>query len=782
MQTFRYLKRDKVFSWINLGGLAIGLTAVLYIALYIWQESHYDDFHKNVENLYRLSISMEQNGKVLGNGPEFLDPLAPAMKAEIPEIEAATRFGGRSSFNVQYDEKLLKIEHVCYADTGFLEMFNFPLLIGNAKTALTAPFTIVITDKLAENLFGKDDPLGKVIKADGTRLYTITGVLRTPPANTQFKFDALASFSTLYRLPDRWMGWNGGNQYTALVRLNRQSSVESVTEKTNRVIWENIGRMYAEAGFEIKGSLQAIRNVHLYYDYASKTLRTNLSIFAVVAFLILMVAGINFVNLTVARSLRRIKEAGVRKLLGESRLGLVKMFLGESLLVCCVAFVLALLLYKLFEPLYIQISGTIMSGTVFSVGLIVGGIFTLAVLIGVIAGSYPAFRLSSLPLADAAKGGGKQKKEKHGAQNILVVIQFAISVALIVCTLVVSGQLSYINSKDTGFDRNRIINLSMTGNAVRDREPILKTQLKNLSGIVDVASSSGVPVGGFSGNGYLPEGMENVMMINLLSTDDHFLDVYGIKLREGRFFGDGEADRSAFVINESLVKTLGWENEAIGKYIARDGRHEIIGIVRDFNYESLYSEIKPLIIANRSDDASLNVISVKYNTGDVAALIGRIRDVWTEVNPDAPFEYYFLDDLYNSSYKSEQQFRLLFFSFAFIAIVLAVLGMLGLMAYTIEQRRKEIGIRRVLGASIFDVLKLLLRKTAIQVFIANLTAWPMAWWLMHRWLEDFAYRIQIGWTIFALALFISVFIALMSVAFQAVRAATANPVKAIKSE
>ena len=239
MKIFRYLKRDKAFSWVNIGGLAIGLTAVMYIAFFVWQESHYDDFHKDLKNLYRVSISFIRNGEFLGDGATFLDPLAPAMKAEIPEIEAATRIGGRSQFIVQYDEKLFKVENVFYADTGFLNMFNFPLLRGNTKTVLTAPFSIVITEKLAENLFGKDDPTGKPVKVNGTYQYTVTGVLKTPPSNTQFKFDALASFSTLYQLPDRWMGWRGGNQYITLVRLNTQASASAVAEKTTRIIMEN---------------------------------------------------------------------------------------------------------------------------------------------------------------------------------------------------------------------------------------------------------------------------------------------------------------------------------------------------------------------------------------------------------------------------------------------------------------------------------------------------------------------------------------------------------------
>jgi len=306
--------------------------------------------------------------------------------------------------------------------------------------------------------------------------------------------------------------------------------------------------------------------------------------------------------------------------------------------------------------------------------------------------------------------------------------------------------------------------------------------LENMPGVTAVSASSDVPAWGFSGNGYFPEGIENVMMINMVSTDENYLDVFGIKLKEGRFFSNSDADLQTFVINESLANTLGWGNEAIGKNISRDGRHEVIGIVSDFNYEPLYSEIEPLIIANRSNDDVFHCISIKYNTSDVSGLINRISDLWTEINPDATFEYAFFDDLCKSVYSMEQQFRLLFFSFAFIAIVLAVLGMFSMMAYTIEQRKKEIGIRKVFGASVFDILQLLLRKMTIQILIANVIATPIAWWLMNEYLNNYAYRVKIGWTIFAVTLFFSAFIALIAVAFQAFKAATDNPVKVINIE
>ncbi len=782
--TFRYLMRDKVFSGINVAGLAIGLTAVLYIAFYLWQETHYDNFHQYAENIGRVSMAHYQKGLLEDDDPVANAAMGPAFKNDIPEIADFTRVSVPKTFAVAVEDRLFTLESVRYADSTFWKIFDFPLLKGDAATALSVPYSVVLTEETAKNFFGGEDPMGKTVLADGADHYVVTGVAAEPPVDSHFSFKALASFSTLYRMPNLYMGWGGGNQYYTYIRAVPGLRATDLEEKINKVVWDNYGNRLAEFGYEAKATVQPLRDIHLHYDKGSNMLRTNLLIFALTAGIILVVAGINFINMTAARSLRRVKEAGVRKVLGAARRNLVAQFAGESLSVAFVAFVLAGLLFKLLEPWYDRLSGTALSPTPGSAVLIIGAAFVLTGVIGTIAAVYPAFRLSSLPIADAAKGGGKQKVKKSNIQNALVVLQFAACSALIICTLVVSRQLSYINNKDIGLNREQVLTIPLTGKTVIGRASLLKQRLEDLPGVAAATVSSAVPSGGFSSNGYLPEGlsMENIMMIHALDADADFLNVYGIKLESGRFFSDDrEADKTGYVINETLAKTLGWNNDAVGRKITRnDTDHEVIGVVHDFHYASMYDKVGPLLITNES--GFFRKVSVKLVSDNIPTLMNGVEAIWKEVNPDAPFVFNFFDDLYDAQYKSEQRVRVLFFAFSFAAIALAVLGMLSLMAYMIEQRRKEIGIRKVLGASTPDVLNLLLRQTAIQVLVANAIAWPLAWWFTRQWLDNFAYHIRLGWGLFALALFISAAIALMAVGWQAMRAATADPVKSIKTE
>ena len=777
---FRYLTRDKIFSYINVLGLSIGLTATLYIAMYIWQESHYDNFHENGKNLYRVSFTSWEEGNLLDDSAEFREPLAPAVKDAIPEVKTTVRISNFGTFSALNDQKLFKINNIYFVDSAFFSLFSFSLLEGDPTVVLSNPYSIVLTDNIAKNMFGDENPIGKTVLLNGTDHYTITGIVKEPPVNSQFKFDALISFSTVYQMPDLYLGWNGGNRYITYLQLYDGADTESVTIKLNEVVWENIGRNYSESGHEIKGSLQPFRDIHLYFEPYSKMLRTNLSVFFIVALLILVIAVINFVNLTTARSLKRVKEAGVRKILGAKRRSLIMQFLAESEGIALTAFVITLGAVKLFEPLYMQLSGNafIFNG---SGVFVTGGLFVLTLFIGLLGGSIPAVRLSFISLENASKGGGSQKRNKKNIQNILIIFQLAISVGLIICTIVISRQLSFINHKEMGIDRNKIIVLSLTEDAAIANIPALKQRLRAFPEVVAVAASSEVPIGNFTQNGYRPEGMQNWMMIHVVEMDENFTSVYGIRLKTGRLLSDDrQSDKTAILINETLAKKLDWNDNAIGKHIERSENHEVIGIVQDFHYASLYEEIQPLILSGKNE-SDFYSISIKYNADDASVLLKKIESAWNDVNPNALFEYSFFDELYDYQYKTEQHFRLLFLIFAFIAIVLASLGMLSLMTYTTEQRRKEIGIRKVFGASVGEILRMLLRITVLQLLIANIIALPIVWWLISKWLEDFAYRISVGWMVFVFALLISAAIALIAVGFQAVRAAVADPIKAIMS-
>jgi len=774
----RYLTRDRVFSFINVLGLSIGLTAILYIAMYIWQESHYDDFHENEKNLYRVAFTFWAEGTLIGEGATFLEPLAPAVKDAIPEVKSTVRISNFGTFSALNGQKPFKIDNIYFADSAFFTLFSFSLLEGNPLTVLSNPFSIVLTDKIAKIMFGDENPTGKTILLNGTDPYTITGIVKEPPANTHFRFNALVSFSTVYHIQDLHLGWNGGNRYIVYLQLYDGVDIEDVNIKLNEVVWKNIGRQYSEVGFEIKGSLQPLRDIHLYFEDYSKMLRTNLAVFSMVALLILVIAVINFANLTTARSLKRVKEAGVRKIIGAKRKSLIMQFLAESECIALTAFIVTLIMVKWLEPLYIQVSGNAFTFNDAGIGL-TAGLLVLTITIGVIGGSIPAVRLSSISLEDASKGGGSQKRSKNNTQNILIIFQLFISVGLIISTIVISRQLSFINQKETGIDREKIIVLSLTEDAAIENIPVLKQRLQAFPEVIAVTASSEIPINGFPQNGYRPEGMNNVMMIHVVEMDEDFPTVYGIRLKTGRLLSDDRpTDKTAFLVNETLSKTLGWSDNAIGKHIYRNENHEVVGIVEDFHYASFYEEIQPLILSSKNED-DFYAISIKYDATDVSLLLNKIESVWNDVNPNALFDYSFFDELYDSLYQKERHFRLLFLIFSFVAIVLASLGMLSLMTYTTEQRKKEIGIRKVFGASVSEILRMLLKRTVIQLFVANTLAFPVVWWLISKWLENFAYRVSIGWTVLIFALLISTVITLTAVGIQALRAATANPIKAI---
>jgi len=771
--TFRYLTRDKAFSFINIFGLAAGLTAVLCIALYVVRESYYDRFHVNGDRLYRISITMAGNG-VEQEGHTFTPPIGPAAKAEIPEIEEYARLSVPKTFVTAYEDKSLKLTDVCYADTSFFDMFTFPLERGNPQTALAAPFSVVLTEETALKIFGKQDPVGQILRLD-IYDFTVTGIMKSPPVNSHLQFNALTSFSSLYRMPNVRLDWNGGQQYITYLRLHPKADTEVVKAKIQQVIYENIGKMYSSMGWKITGGLHALSDLHLHHDPTSKYIRIGLIVFSALALIILAIACINFVNLTTARSMKRAKEASVRKVLGAKRPALVKQFLGEALLIASAAFLLSLLLFKIFQPYYVRLAGDLPDAGLSAIAVAV--VFVLTVITGIIGGSFPAIRLSSLNLADAAKGVVKVKS-KNRLQNILIVLQFASSVFLIVCTIAASNQLSLMRNMDLGFNKEGVLVLSFNGKAASDRAHLFKQRLQSLPEVKGVSATSAIPGAGFTKNGYVPEGIDNPVTIHVVDVDEHFLDVYNIKLQTGRFFSGNEQDKPYYIVNESFVKTFGWGNGALGKAVMRDGRHEVIGVVNDFNFAPLYDKVEPLIITNEN---RFSVASIKYHTTAIPTFVSKVEKIWHEVNPNVPFEYYFFDDLFDRQYTMEMSFRALFAVFAVIAILLAALGVLSLMAYTTEQRKKEIGIRKVLGASVEGVLVMLLRQTGIQVLIANVLACPLAWWVVRMGLSYFAYRITLGPLVFILAFLLSALTALLAVGFQAYRAATSNPVEAIMS-
>ncbi len=778
----RSLLRSKGISLINIVGLAIGIAATLLILLYIKFESSYDSFHSNAQNLYRVSIRHLNEGRIDGDSPEFTPPLGPAMAEEIPGVEAFTRISSGRNAYLSYGDRSTKLEDLHHADSSFFQMFSFDLLAGSPETVLKEPYTIVLTEQAASRVFHEEDPLGKTVYLNGTESYVVAGIAKNPPANSHIRFSALISFSTLYKNPNLFLDWDGGNQYITYVKLHPDISSQSIGQNLSELMGRGINARLASIGVRLDPYLQPLTKIHLYHSYGSESARTNLAVFAVIAVLLLLIACVNYVNLTTARAVRRMKEIGVRKVLGAHRRMLMQQFLSESFAVSMVALFLALLLMELSFPAYRDIVGRELSlPSLFSLETIsaLTGAYLLVALLG---GGYPAWYLSSLRTTETLKGVLRSGKRLGKARSVLVVFQFAVSIGLLVCTGIVTRQLTFSKNMDPGFQKEGMIVLPLVGENVKTRGSELQRALSSIPGVMNVAASSEVPSDGFTRNGYFPEQHETPMMIHVLDVDERFLSTYDIQLVRGRNFSQEiQSDKSTYLVNESLVKRLGWE-DPIGKKIVRNGTHTIIGVVKDFHYATLHSDLEPLIITNQPWLDRFSFLSVRIMPGDIPERLAAIRSVWTDVAPDAPFDYWFLDDAFDQLYRSEQQFQKLFGAFSLLTVAIALLGLLSLAAFATEQRTKEIGVRKVLGASVVEICSLLTKEFVLLVLLANVFAWPVSYYAMSRWLEDFAYRVDIGWWVFVLAGGVAMVIALLTVSFQAVRAAVANPVEALRYE
>jgi len=782
----RNLGRNKFHSGINIFGLAVGFTAVILIFLYLYGEFTYDDFHKNKDGLYRVSIKRFREGILDGEGPQFTPPLGPAMMKDIPEVKNFARISSERVGYLAYNKEPLKVEDMHHADPSFLDIFSFPLVQGNAKTALVQPYTIVLTEQTAKKLFGNDpgsyrDAVGKMIRIDNKQDYTVTGVAKDPPLNSTIHFNALISFATLYKNPNLFLDWNGGNQYSTFVLLNKNATASAVNAKLPALLWTHINEQYAKAGAKLEAYLQPLTQLHLYYEDNSASLRSNMYIFTIVAVFILLIACVNFINLTTAGASKRAKEVGVRKVLGAGRKKLVGQFLTESFLLTLAAFVISIFLVLLSAPLFEQVFGKsfALSGSM-NFTLIVT-VVLLFFLVGIGVGIYPAFYLSRFDTIRTLKGM-LTKEGKPYLRNVLVIAQFTISIALIASTLVIFQQQQYIKNKKLGFIKDNIVVLPLVGEEAQTNSGFIKQQLKELPEVKSISASSDIPHRGFTTNGYKPEGVENYMQIHVVDADEDFLNTYNIPLLNGRNFSkERPFDKEGYLINETLANMLEWKN-AVGKKIERNGMHQVIGVVKDFHFASLHDKIEPLLITNKPWQDKFDYLAIHYNSAHTSQLLDAIKKRWQKIVPSTPFDYWFLNDSYDQLYKSERQFQHAFLYSSILAIVLAVSGILGLVTFSVERRTKEIGIRKVLGASSLNVAGLLSKNFLKLVVLANIIAWPFAWYFMSKWLKNFANRIELSWWVFVAAGLVAVFIALVTVGLQAVRAALANPVKNLRTE
>lgn len=768
----------------------------MLIAVFIYDELNYDKYPAEAKNIYRVLLSATGNGDVAVY-PNVDVAVGEGMKAAFPEIKASTRLVPASDF-VKYEDQQFKEEHLVFADSNFFQFFSIPLLEGNAAKALAAPNSVVLTKELAKKYFGNEEALGKSLEIGlrGT-VYKVTGVIDKIPDNSHFHFDAFVSLSTFHITNLTWS--NIGN-YTYLL-LNENADPKKLEAKFPQLVAKHVvpeiqrdmGVSLAEAQKSVNNfvfSLQPLKDIHLYSD-TKYELEPNgdiqyVYIFSALAFFILLLACVNFTNLATASAVKRSREVGIRKVVGSVKDQLIAQFLTESVLITFFAMLCSYLFIYLLLPYFNQLANKDIPFDFFTQYPVVFVMFALTFLVGIMAGIYPAFFLSSFNTIKVLKGGSSKGPQKQVLRSSLTVFQFFVSTALIIATLTVYQQLHYMQNKKLGYDKEQVLFMP-DANLLGANQSAFQQQLLDDSRVASASISWCVPGKDAMGGTEIFPKNENSNGItihsNIYQVDYDYLKTLGIQVVEGRNFSrEFPTDSFAVVINEAAVRELGWKNEnAVGKTIVRSGQYEykVVGVVADFNYASVKQKIAPLMMLLGYNYGGL---IIKIKTNDITGFLADLKKQWNAFNPAGPLEYQFLDEQFAALYKNEQRTQQIFSAFALLAIILASLGLFGLSAFIIEQRTKEIGIRKVLGASVDQVLLLVSKEFLLLVFIAIIIAVPVTWWAMHQWLQDFAYRIDIQWWTFLLAGVVTLLIAGLTVSFQAIRAAVANPVESLKSE
>ena len=788
---FRNITKHKGFSFINISGLAVGMACCILILLFVHYEFSFDKFHKNSDGIYRvlLNIGSTFRGKSRFNATAGI--LAPAMKDNFPEVIYATRvFQHRRDDVVKYDNKRFIEPRFYFADPDFLKMFNYPVIQGNSETVLNEPFSLLVSQAMALKYFGSRDPVGKTLRVNNEWDYLITGVFENTPENSHIRFDFLASFSSYMKISgaERFSEWGRMTNVTYFM-LDNQASPLEFEEKLNALYRQNMPNQQNSSG---RVEIPSVSKIHFYDEALGEfepgaDIRT-VYLFAAIALFILLIASFNYMNLSTARSSLRSKEVGLRKVVGASRKNLVKQFYGESILVTLIAFVFSLMLIKLFLPLFSDYIDRPLSFNLLSSPFILAAMGSIVIFIALVSGSYPALLLSSFKPISILKGNlGLRSKGSVFFRNSLVVMQFTLSIALVFCTVVTINQLRFLKNRDLGFTKDYILTLNASQLLENRSYDSVKNEMLSFSGILDMTCSSYLPVNIGSGGLVDWEGREEEdnLVAHMIWVDENFFNFYGIPIVEGRNFSKeyGSEKGISYILNEKAVKGIGW-SDPIGKRFSVDRNMKVpgpvIGIVKDFHYQPLHLEIQPLHI--RYLDKPWGWLSVRINPQNIPETLVFLEKKWIEFAPEYPFEYSFLDDRLNRLYNSEQKLGQSFNGFAFLAILIACLGLYGLASFVAERRTKEIGIRKVLGASVPNVLFLLSRDFMKWVLLANVIAWPLAYYAMTKWLQNFAYHVQLNIWIFLLSGIIAFVIAFLAVCFKSLKTAVTNPVDSLRYE
>ncbi len=781
----RNLLQFKGYSAINIFGLALGIACCIVIVLYVQNELNYDKFHQHGERIYRVlrqALDDTQRKIAVTSGP-FAEALETDYSADI---EATTRVWPNDGL-VEYGDKTFREDHFYFAEANFFEFFSYPLLVGDPAQVLQEPNSIIISEAMAQKYFGEENPIGRVLTYEKRYEFKVTGILGKFSGNSHLDFDFVASLDLIKNRSWFHEWWN--NAFFTYVRLAPGAFPETLEASFPDFMEKYFGDHFRNTGMPMTLRLESLQNIYFNhqttFDYIPHGDRRVVYIFTAIALLILAIACINFMNLATARSARRALEVGLRKVMGADRRHLISQFIGEAVILALLAMGIAMGLAELALP-YVnqlfQLDLSIEYGNWQLPLALVGG----ALLVGLLSGSYPAFFLSAFQPVKVMKGKTYANPGRTGLRQILVILQFGISIFLIICTMVIYKQLDFVNSKKLGFDKEQVALVRIDNTDFRNNRDSFKNKLLRHSSIKSVSLLSGEP-GGFHDNfSFEVEGIpDGARRMRTVFADFDYCKTMGLEFVAGRdFSSDFATDSAAIILNETAVERFGWTpQEALGKQIMPtlldSVRRSVIGVVKDYHFTSLKNEIEPLAI---SAYPMPRVVAIRIAPGSAREAVGVIRDAYVSAAPGYPFEYEFLDDSFENLYRADQKQRRIFNIFAFIAIFIACMGLFGLATYAAEQRTKEIGIRKVLGASIPGIVALLSKDFIKLVTLAFIIAVPAGYYVMNKWLQDFAYRIEIGWWMFALAGALALFIALLTVSTQAVRAALTNPVESLRYE
>jgi putative ABC transport system permease protein len=798
---FRNLTKNKFYTAINILGLAFGLATCLLILLYVIDEKNFDRYNENAKRIYRVNneVKFGNNHLDLAVSDAIMGP---ALLREFPQVEKYTRLQQYGSFLVKKGNQDLREVKVAFADSSLFEVFTLPMISGDPKTALRDPRSLVITERMANKYFGRSDVTGENLLINDKENYKITGVIKDIPEQSHFNFDFFVPMTeNESSRSDNWLSEN----FNTYILLKKDADPKKLVPEFNKMINRyvapelksilnlSIDDLEKGGGF-VRCSLIPLEDIHLHSNKIGELSPNGniqfIYIFSAIALLILLIACVNFMNLSTARASSRAKEVGVRKVLGSLRKNLIQQFITESVLMSFIALAIAIFLALLLLPYFNQLAGKKIQYYLLFQPLMLISFLLLMIIVGILAGSYPAFYLSSFQPIKVLKGRLSGGFKGSSLRNVLVVFQFSISVMLIVGTIVIFNQLTYIRSRDIGYNRNQVLVLHGT-DVLKDGTGSFKNELLKISGVVNATVTGFLPVNGYRGENTLfpSTSLDPKTGISLeqWNVDENYIPTLDIKLLEGRNYSTQfPTDSSGIIINEAAAKFLGTKdllNKSLYRIddikTKRIGEFHIIGIIKNFNFNSLHEVVTPMALVLQKESGSM---AVRIKTSNVYPVITQIRNKWQSMVPGQLFDYSFMDDEFNELYAPEQRTGQLFITFAVLAILIGCLGLFGLVTYSAEQRTKEIGIRKALGASVGNIAGMLSKDFLKLVIISWLIAFPVAWYAMNKWLQDFAYRVSISWWVFASAGIFALIIALLTISSKAIRAAVANPAKSLKSE